>query len=87
MEVEFTSHFLKKAKRLTPETKRKLVERTIWFQKNPNDPRLKTHRLSGKLNGAFAFSVTFSIRVIFKPGGSGKSVFLDVGGHDDVYRL
>jgi len=49
MEVEFSSHFLDQAKKLTQKEKEVLAEKVELFRKNPRDPRLKTHALTGKL--------------------------------------
>ena len=35
------------------------------FKTNPHDPRLKTHKLSGKLSELWSFSVDYDLRVIF----------------------
>ena len=36
------------------------------FSRNPFDARLRTHKLTGKLEGLWAFSVDYDWRVIFK---------------------
>lgn len=36
------------------------------FAKDPFHPRLRTHKLTGRLEGLWAFSVSFDCRVIFK---------------------
>ena len=56
------------------------------FIKFPFDPHLKTHKLTGKLQGLWAFSVASDCRVIFKFYNDNKSVLLiDIGTHDEVY--
>ena len=35
------------------------------FAKDPFQPRLRTHKLTGRLEGLWAFSVSFDCRVIF----------------------
>jgi mRNA-degrading endonuclease YafQ of YafQ-DinJ toxin-antitoxin module len=35
------------------------------FTNNPFDVTLKTHKLSGKLKGLYAFSIEYDIRVVF----------------------
>jgi mRNA-degrading endonuclease YafQ of YafQ-DinJ toxin-antitoxin module len=57
------------------------------FTTNPFHARLKTHKLSGKLKGMWAFSIEQDARVLFyftkdKPR---KAVFTDIGSHDEVY--
>ncbi len=56
------------------------------FSKSPFDSYLKTHELTGKLNGLWAFSVAYDCRVIFKFFNNNKSALLiDIGTHDEVY--
>ncbi len=86
MEIELSSNFIKRARKLTPEEQRKLSERTEWFRHNPYDPRLKTHALTGKLKGLYAFTVTYGKRVTFVLEGKNTAIFTDVGSHNDVYH-
>lgn len=55
------------------------------FSKNPFSPRLRTHKLTGKLEGLWAFSVTYDCRVIFKFLDKNEVLLIDIGGHDEVY--
>ena len=68
----------------------KLVELLEIFQNDPFHPILKTHKLSGKLEGLWAFVVEYDCRVIFKfvenPDTKEKEALLvDIGRHDEVY--
>lgn len=55
------------------------------FSRNPFDARLRTHKLTGKLEGLWAFSVDYDWRVIFKFLKEDEILLIDVGGHDEVY--
>ncbi|HHT9133969.1 MAG TPA: type II toxin-antitoxin system RelE/ParE family toxin [Candidatus Avalokitesvara rifleensis] len=60
------------------------------FQNNSFDPILKTHKLSGRLSGLWAFVVAYDCRVIFKfvenPDTNEKEALLvDIGKHEEVY--
>ncbi|MCX7050047.1 MAG: type II toxin-antitoxin system mRNA interferase toxin, RelE/StbE family [Candidatus Sumerlaeota bacterium] len=55
------------------------------FVEDPFDPRLKSHKLSGKLEGLWAFTVEYNCRVIFEFIGEGRVIFIDIGTHDEVY--
>jgi len=55
------------------------------FSKNPFHRKLRTHKLSGKLEGLWAFSVTYDCRVIFKFLNGEGILLIDIGGHDEVY--
>lgn len=85
MEVELSSNFLKKAKRLSGADKKRLSEKVEWFRENPQDPRLKTHPLTGNLKGMYSFSVTYGKRIIYMIIGK-TAIFIDIGSHDEVYR-
>ena len=66
------------------------LKRRFWdtmdlFEKDPFHPRLRTHKLTGKLNGLWAFSVSFDCRVVFKFLRKTEILLIDIGGHDEVY--
>ena len=66
------------------------LRRKFWavmelFSKTPFDRRLRTHKLSGKLEDLWAFSVTYDCRVIFKFLNGDEILLIDSGGHDEVY--
>jgi len=52
------------------------------------DPRLKTHKLKGKLAGSWACSAGYDLRIIFQfvqHRGSEALLLEAVGSHDEVY--
>ena len=55
------------------------------FSRSPFHQSLRTHRLSGKLEGLWAFSVTYDCRVVFKFLNGNEVLLVDVGGHQEVY--
>ena len=55
------------------------------FTKDPFQPSLRTHKLTGRLEGLWAFSVSFNCRVIFKFLSKTEILPIDIGGHDEVY--
>ena len=65
--------------------KDKFWELTYLFEKEPFDNRLKTHKLTGKLKGLWAFRIDYDCRVVFKFINSNEVLFIDIGGHDEVY--
>jgi len=46
---------------------------------------LKTHKLSGKLKGLWAFVVEYDCRVVFQFLEEGDVLLIDIGKHDEVY--
>ena len=53
--------------------------------REPFEPSLKTHKLSGRLKEFCSFSVDYDERVLFYFTEDGKAVFVDLGSHDEVY--
>jgi toxin HigB-1 len=66
-----------------------LKERFWWslekLSADPFDQQLKTHKLTGKLEGLWAFSVAYDCRVIFRFLDNKSVLLVDIGGHDEVY--
>jgi len=55
------------------------------FSRNPFHPKLRTHKLSGKLEGLWAFTVAYDCRVVFKFVNGDEVLLVDLGGHEEVY--
>ena len=67
-----------------------LLKQRFWkamelFSRNPFHSRLRTHKLSGKLEGLWAFTVAYDCRVVFKVLNGDEVLLVDVGGHEEVY--
>jgi mRNA-degrading endonuclease YafQ of YafQ-DinJ toxin-antitoxin module len=80
----FKRAYLKKVKK-NAELKDRFWEAAEIFEKDPFNSRLRTHKLTGKLEGLWAFSVNFDCRVIFKFLSKTEALLIDIGGHDEVY--
>ncbi len=57
---------------------------------DPFQPKLKTHKLKGRLDGLWASTVEYDCRIIFlfapdPQGGEDVIVLVDLGSHDEVY--
>jgi len=65
--------------------RKKFREALNIFSENPFNPRLRTHKLTGKLEGLWAFSVTYNCRVVFSFLSKNAILLIDVGSHDEVY--
>jgi mRNA-degrading endonuclease YafQ of YafQ-DinJ toxin-antitoxin module len=89
MEVSFSDSFKKAFRK---RIKNPIIEREFWYKlglfiESPFNPKLKTHKLSGKLKSLWSFYVDYDFRVVFyftkdKPQ---KAVLVDIGTHDEVY--
>jgi mRNA-degrading endonuclease YafQ of YafQ-DinJ toxin-antitoxin module len=66
-------------------SEKRFTERLEIFSRDPFDPRIKTHKLSGKLDDLWSFSVAFDCRVIFKFISDHEALLIDIGSHEEVY--
>lgn len=76
-------------KRIAPDPRlvKRFRESLGIFVQDPFDPRLRTHKLTGKLHGYWAFSVEHDCRILFMfvKGKKNSVLLIDVGSHDEVY--
>ena len=80
----FKKIYQKKVKN-NAELKKKFWKAMGLFSENPFNPRLRTHKLTGKLEGLWACSVTYDYRIIFRFLSKDEVLLIDIGGHDEVY--
>ncbi|HNZ27386.1 MAG TPA: type II toxin-antitoxin system mRNA interferase toxin, RelE/StbE family [Spirochaetota bacterium] len=61
--------------------------RVTEFSTNPFNPVLKTHSLSGRLSGCWAFRINYKFRIIFRflDENKTKVQLIDIGSHGEVY--
>ncbi len=76
---------LKKWKKKYPDLIANFQDTLTQFTESPFHPSLKTHNLSGKLKGYWAFSITYEYRLVFKFISENKALLIDIGTHDEVY--
>lgn len=84
-QVEYSSSFVRQFKRLTPRIQKQAIKSERLFKKDPFDSRLKTHKLSGRLEGLWAFSINYKDRIIFEFLGKDKVLFHKIGDHN-IYK-
>jgi addiction module RelE/StbE family toxin len=75
----------KKRIRKRVELRKRFWQRLELFLSNPFAPQLRTHKLSGKLEGQWAFSVDEDCRVVFEFIGQDRVLLIDIGSHGEVY--
>ncbi len=88
IEIGFSSSFRRAFKKKIISNKE--LETLFWKKigvlcNNPYDLSLKTHKLSGDLEGLWSISINYEIRVIFKFIGKNKVLLIDIGTHEEVY--
>ena len=87
MEVSFSNSFKKVLKKRIEGTASEDIfwEKLEVFISHPFDSKLKTHKLSGRLKGAWSFSIEYDMRVVFilkrvlerAPAGAARKCSLD----------
>ena len=73
-----------------PELQERIEERLVMLTTDPFDPLLQTHKLKGKLSGAWACSVDYDCRIVFNfvqniESGEEEILLIDIGTYDEVY--
>jgi addiction module RelE/StbE family toxin len=84
-DASFERKFTAYKKRLSKKELKKLKERIIIFKNNPFDPRLKTHKLKGRLKDYWVFAISYSDRIIFRFLEKERVFFIDIGDHS-IYK-
>ena len=82
MRIFYHSKFNREYKKLPLSVKLVLKAKQEIFLQNPFDPRLKTHKLHGDLEGSWAFRIDNQNRVIFEFGDNDIALWHSVGNHD-----
>jgi mRNA-degrading endonuclease YafQ of YafQ-DinJ toxin-antitoxin module len=86
-----TNAFIRAAKRFLKRHPDKidLISVTLTLmEENVFDPRLRTHKLRGDLNGIWASSGGYDLRIVFrfvKASELESIALLSIGTHDEVY--
>ena len=65
IEIYFSPRFKKSINKIPLEVIEALTIKQSLFTINPFHSTLKTHKLTGKLNQYYSFSITHSYRIIF----------------------
>ena len=81
MEIKYSSHFKRAYKKLDSSLQKKAEKSEDLFRKNPFDSRLDTHKLGGKLQNFYSFSIDHKNRIVFAFASPLRVIFLDIGDH------
>jgi mRNA-degrading endonuclease YafQ of YafQ-DinJ toxin-antitoxin module len=77
---------LKKFLSQLSETQRmKFKQRVEIFKEDIFDEHLKTHKLKGNLSDYYAFSISYSERIVFKLLEDGGIYLIEIGSHEICY--
>jgi len=82
VKVSYSPKYVRQYRKLSWDIQELAAKKGEIFCIDPFDPRLKTHKLSGELEGFWAFSVNYSYRIIFKFAAKKTALFFEIGDHD-----
>ncbi len=85
MKIIYSPRFAKEYKKLPLKVKLQAEKKEEVFRKDPFSTSLKTHKLSGKLNEFYSFSINYQIRIVFHYQSENTIVFDNIGTHE-VYK-
>ena len=85
MIVNYKPSFVREFKKLSADLQEEALERISQFGNIENHKKLKVHKLKGRLEELYSFSVTYSHRIVFSYESKKEVVFLAIGDHD-VYK-
>ena len=75
MEIIYSSKFAREYKKLPQSIKSIAEEQEKIFRQDPFAPKLKTHKLKGRLRGFLSFSIGYKYRIIFEFSRNKKTVY------------
>ncbi len=79
--VRYSPKFAREYKKLPLELKKLAERKEKLFRLNPLDPKLKTHKLHGRLSEFWSFSIDKKYRIIFEFGENDIIYFHSIGDH------
>ena len=93
MIIKTDSSFKRSFKRLTrknPQLQEKVLEVLELLGNDPFTPSLKSHQLTGQMEGLWSCSVNYDCRIIFAfkedvETSEDLILLIDIGSHDEVY--
>lgn len=84
MIISYSKSFIQQAKKLSPDVRKKLLERIEIFEDNPLHPILRNHQLKGKYKEYRSIDVTGDVRALYIQRED-EAVFDAVGTHSQLY--
>lgn len=85
MQIYYSSKFEREYKKISKKIKRLAQEKELIFRNNPFASTLNTHKLSGRLQEYWAFSVDNKYRIIFEFVEKDIVWFHSIGDHS-IYQ-
>lgn len=85
MEIAYTPSFIRDLEKIETDLYEEVLEKIELFKDKKNHKQLKVHKLKGKLNKSYSFSVDYKNRIVFDMMSDGTALLHTFGDHD-VYK-
>ncbi|MCC6323755.1 type II toxin-antitoxin system RelE/ParE family toxin [Candidatus Nomurabacteria bacterium] len=85
MEILYKPIFIRQFNKLEVNLQEEVFEKIELFKNAKNHKLLKVHKLKGKFEDCYSFSVNYSFRIVFSYDSKTRVQFLSIGDHD-VYK-
>lgn len=86
IKIEYTKNFLRIYKKLNPHLRQEVKDSIEKFKNEENHIKLKVHKLTGRMEDMYAFSVNYSQRIIFQYISKNTIAILLTFGDHDIYE-
>lgn len=85
--VKHTPAFLRKLDKLEPDLQEEAIDKINLFADKKNQKILKVHKLKGRFDDCYSFSVNYKTRIVFMYSSKLKNetILLTIGDHD-IYK-
>ncbi len=81
----YSSYFKKSLKKFTSKEQNLIRKKLRLFLQEPASSQLKTHKLKGKLEGYWSFSINYHLRILFEFIDDESVGLIDIGTHE-IYK-
>ncbi|MDP3740821.1 MAG: type II toxin-antitoxin system mRNA interferase toxin, RelE/StbE family [bacterium] len=86
MKIYYHRNFEKQLVKLREAERKKFLERSSLFVRQPFHPVLNNHELSGKYRGYRSINIGGDLRVLYEPIGSDVVLFVTIDPHSNLYK-
>ncbi|PIZ73610.1 type II toxin-antitoxin system mRNA interferase toxin, RelE/StbE family [Candidatus Peregrinibacteria bacterium CG_4_10_14_0_2_um_filter_43_11] len=83
--IFYRASFVRQYRKLPIDVQQETKEKIKLFREDSQHGFLNTHKLEGRLQGRYGFSINYKYRIIFIHLGKNSVAFLAVGDHD-IYK-
>ncbi len=85
LNIKYAPAFLRNLKKLDTDLLEEAIEKIDSFTNKENHKNLKVHKLKGRFDECYSFSVNYKTRIVFMYVYKNEVVLLAIGDHD-VYK-